>query len=118
MSRVVIGDDDPFARRTASDLLQKWGYDVVAVGDGREAYLTIERESGPVLALLNFRLPQMDGVEVCRRLRERKSAKQHLILVGNAATRDEVMKSTEAMADDFIIKPFNPQELRIRVGLG
>jgi diguanylate cyclase (GGDEF)-like protein len=68
--------------------------------------------------MLNFRLPQMDGLEICRRLKERNAdSKHHLILVGNSAMRDDVLRATESFADDCIMKPFQPQELRIRLKL-
>lgn len=117
-SQILLADDDPFARRTQTDLLGKWGYNVTAIADGQEAWVMLERMSQPCIALLNFRLPQMDGLEVCRRLRERTGSKLHLILMGNAANRDEVLRATETFADDFIIKPMQPQEVRIRLKLG
>jgi two-component system chemotaxis response regulator CheY len=119
MTQILLADDDPFARRTNTDLLSKWGYNVTAIAEGHEAWVTLERATQPMIALLNSRLPQMDGLEICRRLHERTTQKKlHLILMGNAATRDEVLRATETFADDCIIKPFQPQELRIRLKLG
>jgi two-component system, cell cycle response regulator len=119
MNRVILADDDPLARRTNTDLLTKWGYDVAAFAEGHETWLNLERQGEPCMALLNFRLPQMDGLEICRRLRERGSGvKHHMVLMGNAATREDVLRAAETVADDFIIKPCHPQELRIRLRLG
>lgn len=119
MQRIVLADDDPFSRRTNTELLSKWGYEVVSTAEGQEAWVMLERMSQPCIAMLNFRLPQMDGLEICRRLRERSTnSRLHLILIGNTATRDDVLRATESFADDCIMKPFQPQELRIRLRLG
>ncbi|MGI8907429.1 MAG: GGDEF domain-containing protein [Candidatus Sumerlaeaceae bacterium] len=119
MNCIVLADDDPLARRTQTELLTKWGFDVAAFAEGNEAWITLERQTSPCIALLNFRLPQLDGLEICRRLRERAvNVKQHLILMGNAATREDVLRAVETVADDFVIKPCQPQELRIRLRLG
>jgi two-component system cell cycle response regulator len=119
MNSILLADDDPFARRTLSELMAKWGYNVTMYSEGNDAWMMLEQQPSPCIALLNFRLPQMDGVEICRRLRERgPNVKHHLIIMGPVATRDQVLQAAEAMADDFVMKPVQPQELRIRLRLG
>lgn len=116
--RCVLAEDDPFQRRILTDLLIKWGYEVVLANDGVQAWMNLERQQEPCIALLSNRLPQMEGVEVCRRLRERQANQRpYVILLGTQLTRGEVLQAVETVADDYVMKPVDPPELRVRMNL-
>ncbi|MCH8811743.1 MAG: response regulator, partial [Gemmatimonadetes bacterium] len=79
---VLIAEDDPSTRRTLEAALTKWGYDVRSHGNGRSALEELEQEDAPRLAILDWLMPGMDGVEVCRRLRQsERTAPPYLILL-------------------------------------
>ncbi|QRO01538.1 response regulator [Archangium violaceum] len=113
--RVLIVDDDAASRRTASALLSPAGYEVVFAINGEEA-LAVVGEAHPDLVLLDVMMPGLDGIEVCRRLRER-SGKDYvpIILLTALDGRREVVLGLEAGADDFLTKPVHGAELRARV---
>jgi DNA-binding response OmpR family regulator len=111
--RVLIVEDEPALREGLSDLLRGEGYEVEAVGDGEAA---LERGSDPTvdLLVLDLMLPRMNGVEVCRRLREIRAGLPILMLTARASEDDKVV-GLEAGADDYVTKPFSIRELVARV---
>jgi diguanylate cyclase (GGDEF)-like protein len=113
--RVIVADDDPFSRRVFVDVLAKWGYDVVAATEGPEAAAIIERQTEPVIASRTSRLPRLDGLDICRKIMARSGGVPVFVfLMGGQARRDEVLKGADTLADDFLIKPCDPMEFRIR----
>ncbi len=113
--RVLIVDDDALSRKTAADLLSPAGYETIFASNGDEA-LAVVGEAHPDLVLLDVMMPGMDGLEVCRRLRER-SREDYLpiILLTALDGRREVVLGLQAGADDFLTKPVYGAELRARV---
>jgi diguanylate cyclase (GGDEF)-like protein len=102
-------------------LLTKWGHSVVLTRDGQEAWRRLEQESSPRLVLLDWMMPKMDGLEVCRRIR--KAAKEedpytYIILLTAKGSKENVVSGFEAGADDYIVKPFDEFELRARLKAG
>lgn len=118
--KVVVGDDDPFTRRYVIDLLEKQGYQTVAATDGQEAWNALEPpHKGGCIAILNCRLPRIEGIELLHRIRTlRHSNTIYVIMVAPMATRDEAIKSVDTGADDFMIKPLDAQQLRVRLRCG
>jgi len=117
--RVLIAEDDPVSRRVLEATLTKWGYEVVVTADGTEAWDVLRGETAPSLAVLDWMMPGMDGVEVCRRVRERASANPpYLILLTAKGQREDVIGGLEAGANDYVTKPFDRAELRARVEVG
>lgn len=116
--RIILGDDDPFSRRTLVELASKWGYDVVAASEGPEVWSLLENQDAACIALLSARLPQVSGLDVFRRLQERPAGKKvHRIAIATQVTRDEVWRALDTCADDYVMKPVTPQELRVRLRL-
>jgi len=112
---IYIVDDNEINLKMASAALQFTGYEVVTAQSAAEALSNIEAVR-PVLAILDVMMPDMDGYELCRRLRSRPdTAKLPIIILTTLNELDERLKAFEAGADDFIAKPFNPQELQARV---
>ncbi len=114
---VLIADDDPVYRNLLDDLLGQWcGFDVTCACDGQEAWEAIERDPTVQLAILDWMMPGMDGYQICQRLKsDDATADVYTILVTGSQLKDEVIKVLVAGADDYIIKPFDPLDLRIRV---
>jgi len=118
--RILIADDSTTSRRMIQSMLEKWGYDVVAAQDGDAAWEILKSPDAPRMALLDWMMPGQDGVDVCRALRDQRPEPYTYILLLTAKDEKEsVVEGLESGADDYLTKPFNPQELkaRIRVGL-
>ena len=116
---ILIADDDAMARRLLEGVLLEWGYEVLVTGDGLEAARILTSEDPPPVAILDWAMPGMTGVDVCRRVRETPSASTlYLLLLTARGEQDDVVAALEAGADDFVVKPFHPSELRARVRVG
>ena len=118
--RILIADDDPVSCRLLDSLLQKWGYEVIAARNGTEAWEVLQAENAPRIALLDWMMPGLDGLEICRRARARSSQPYVYILLLTANDKvGNLVEGLESGADDYLTKPFHPQELkaRLRVGL-
>ena len=112
---ILVADDDDDIRSLVTFRLERAGYRVVAAGDGEHA-LTVALEQCPDLAVLDVMMPRLDGYEVTRRLRQHEQTKATpVILLTARAQEADVARGFEAGADDYIRKPFSPQELRARV---
>ena len=117
--RVLVAEDDLVTRLYLAGLLAKWGYDVTSVDDGECACEMLQQEDGPSLALLDWMMPGMDGVEICRRVRNRVRGRPvYLVLLTGRAQQEDVVHGLEAGADDYLIKPFDHAELRSRLRVG
>jgi DNA-binding response OmpR family regulator len=117
--RALIADDDRVTRRTVESLLTDWGYPVVVAEDGTEAWEVVVETDEPLLAILDWDMPGMTGPEICRRVRaSRANHAMFLILLTGRNELDSEVEAFEAGADDFIAKPFDTRELRMRVYAG
>ncbi len=121
---VLIAEDDVTSRAMLAAVLGKWGYDVVAVCDGAQAWETLLGPHPPHLVLLDWMMPGMDGPEVCRRIRQREEQGHeqagctYVILLTARDAKQDVVCGIEAGADDYVVKPFDPGELRVRLRAG
>jgi diguanylate cyclase (GGDEF)-like protein len=116
---VLIADDDPVSRRLLEVSLTNAGYPVSVASNGVEALRQLEQKDPPRLAVLDWMMPEMDGVEVSRILR--KAAKEpyiYIILLTARGHQTEIVQGLEAGADDYITKPFDLQELKARLRAG
>lgn len=117
--KVLIADDDPMTRTSMHLLLESWGYEPVVVADGNEALAALCAEGAPPMAILDWGMPGLDGLEVCRKLRHEHPAPYVYVLMLTArANVDDVVEAMAAEADDFLAKPFHPQELEMRLRAG
>ena len=117
--RVLIAEDDVTSRLLLKRVLEGWGYEVIATTDGAEAWEALQAEDGPRLAILDGMMPQMDGVDVCRRLRAQETLQPpYLILLTALGDKESVVTGLDAGADDFVRKPYDPDELRARLAVG
>jgi len=117
--RILIADDDRMLRRLLEAKLQKWGHEVVAAADGVAAWQELQKEDSPDLAIVDWMMPGLDGVEICRLARARSPARTLYVILLTARTgAEDIVQALESGADDYVIKPFDPAELKARVGVG
>jgi phosphoserine phosphatase RsbU/P len=117
--RILIADDDPVLRRLLEMILLKWGYEVIVTHDGNEAWQMLQAQDAPLLAILDWIMPGLDGLEICHRVRQRPTLSPvHLILLTSKSKREDLVTGLQAGADDYLIKPFDPQELQARLKVG
>ncbi len=117
--RILLAEDDAVSRRLLQAVLEQWGYEVILASDGAQAWEILRDDGAPSLAILDWVMPKMDGVEVCRRLR---TDADHpyvyaILLTGRSEARD-VVQGLDAGADDYITKPFDSNELHVRLRAG
>ncbi|WP_165921703.1 GGDEF domain-containing response regulator [Sulfuricurvum sp. IAE1] len=117
--RILIAEDDPVSRKLLQALLVKWGYEVVVACDGEEAWRYLQSEDTPKLAVIDWMMPGMDGVQICRKVRERKDGPYIYILLLTAKNqKEDIIRGIGAGADDYITKPFDSNELNARLRAG
>lgn len=117
--RILIAEDDRISRHVLKTMLDKWGYDVVAVHDGAQAWEELQKPNAPQVALLDWMMPALDGVEVVKRSRlSGAMTPTYFILVSARAAKEDMVAALEAGADDYVTKPFDQNELRARLQVG
>ena len=117
--RVLIADDEATSRHLIQATLRGWGFEVLVAMDGVEALRVLEGSNPPEIALLDWMMPGVDGLEVCRHMRAAiPNAPTYIILVTARGGLANVVQGLEAGADDYITKPFDPRELRARLHAG
>lgn len=116
---ILIVEDEPISRRMLQYTLRRWGYEVTTATDGREAWEMLQSPDPPSLVISDWMMPGMDGLELCSRTRSRdRPGYTYLIILTARDQREDVIKGLEAGADDYLIKPFDLEELRCRIKIG
>jgi diguanylate cyclase (GGDEF)-like protein len=116
---VLVAEDNPIFQSMLKSMLTKWGYAVHITKNGMEAWEAMQAPDAPRLAVLDWMMPYMDGVEVCRRIRAAAREPYVYVLLLTARTESQdLIEGMEAGADDYLTKPFNSQELRVRLRAG
>ena len=117
--RALVADDDRVTAEILSRTLKRWEFDVTVVGNGAAAWDHLRAATVPTLAILDWMMPELDGPEVCRRVRrELPLANMYLMLLTARESRGDLVAGLDAGADDYITKPFDAEELRARVQVG
>jgi sigma-B regulation protein RsbU (phosphoserine phosphatase) len=117
--RLLIAEDDQVSRRFLEHTLTRCGYEVVVTSDGTAAWQALEGPDAPPLAILDWVMPGLEGLEICRRLRLRATpTPTYIILLTAKSGKDEIVAGLRAGADDYLTKPFDLEELRARVLVG
>lgn len=116
--RVLLVEDDPVSRRVVERMLRKWGHEVVCAADGAQAIHILETDHFPII-LSDWMMPVVDGVELCRRVRAKQNgAYSYFMLPTSRSEKADLVEGMDAGADDFIVKPFDHEELLVRIRAG
>ncbi len=117
--KVLVADDDAVCRLLLHKTLTAWGYEVVAVSDGRAAWQVLQADDGPSLVILDWLMPGLDGGQLCRMIRERVCDCYTFVLMLTARRSHlDLLEGLQAGADEYLRKPFDPAELRARLNTG
>jgi CheY-like chemotaxis protein len=118
-NRILIAEDHYVSRHLLERNLTNWGFQVITAEDGEAALRVLESEAAPPLAIIDWMMPKLDGLEVCRRIRSQTDRPYiYLVLLTAKSHKEEIATGLEAGADDYVIKPFDPDELRARLKVG
>jgi two-component system, cell cycle response regulator len=117
--KILIADDDTMSRRLLQKTLERVGYEVIAVENGMLAKDQLCSEDGPRLALLDWVMPELDGPGVCREVRQKTDRSYvYMVLLTSKESKEDTVAGLESGADDYLTKPFNPEELKARLRTG
>jgi len=117
--RILIADDDHTSRIVLAAVLRKHGHDVVEARDGGETLAALARDDAPRIAILDWMMPEIDGLEVCRRVHASKPERPpYLIMLTTRGSKDDLSAGLRAGANDYIAKPFSTNELIARLDVG
>src|SRR5215467_1466861 len=119
--RILIADDSIVSRHLLDATLRRWGYDVVMACDGNEAWEILQSADAPRIAILDWVMPGLTGPEVCSRVRAHtgdKDSYTYILLLTSKSQREDLIEGMESGADDYLTKPFDPHELRVRLRSG
>lgn len=114
--KVLVADDDPVWRKLLEQNIRRWGYDVVTAENGQEAWDILQQKQAPRVAILDWQMPELDGVEICRRIRRNLDILFiYTIILTSRDTRDDMVIGLESGADDYLVKPVDMAILRSRL---
>jgi phosphoserine phosphatase RsbU/P len=119
LNRILIAEDHYVSRHLLERNLTNWGFNVTTAENGAAALKVLESEDPPAIAILDWMMPEIDGLEVCRLIRRRPDLPYiYLLLLTAKCQKEEITAGLEAGADDYVVKPFDPDELRARLKVG
>lgn len=117
--KILIAEDERISNLWLKTLLTKWGYEVISTRDGGEAWEILSSSDPPGIAILDWEMPVMKGIEVCEKVRkELQNTNTYIILLTGRDLDEDVATGLEAGADDFIKKPFTNEVLRAKLNSG
>lgn len=117
--RILIAEDSLVARRLLETTLRRWGHEVITTSDGVEAWQVLQGDHPPPLAILDWMMPGMDGLELCRRIRQTPGlASMYVLLLTAKGGQEDIVGGLDAGADEYLAKPFDAAELQARIGVG
>jgi diguanylate cyclase (GGDEF)-like protein len=118
--QILVVEDSAVYRKLISDHLQAWGFSVTIAEDGAQASAVLDRPDSPKLVLLDWVLPDIEGIELCQQIREAGSSRPYVyvILLTSKDGRQDMLHAMEAGADDYLVKPFDELELKARLMVG
>lgn len=117
--RILIAEDNRVSRQMLVGVLEKAGYEPIQAADGADAWQKLQQADGPKLAIIDWMMPEMDGLEVVRRVRKMDALQPpYLIMLTSKDEQADIIAGLDAGADDYLTKPFDAQELRARIRVG
>ena len=116
--KILIADDDPVSLRLLEAVLTKWGHEPTLARDGEEAWEALQDE-GLRMAIIDWMMPRLDGVGLCKRIREAQlPGYRYVVLLTSKQEKQDLLEGLNAGADDYVVKPFDPRELEVRLKVG
>jgi signal transduction histidine kinase len=119
--KAIVAEDDPSTRRLLGSLLTKWSFHVIECPDGGSAWKEIERSQGPLLAVVDWMMPEMSGLELCERIRALGKVRTgyiYTIMLTGKVERTDMLQALKVGVDSFLTKPLNTEELRASTNTG
>ncbi len=117
--RILVADDSQTCRMILTSALNEYGYDVIETSDGMQAWLELSKPNAPSIAILDWVMPKLDGLELIQKVREANTERPpYIIMVTGKSAIKDIILGLDAGANDYLIKPFDPNELRARVQVG
>lgn len=117
--KILIAEDNLTTRRILESVLVKWNFEVIVACDGNEAWEKLQQKDPPKIIILDWMMPGINGVEICRKLRRTDPVQpMYIILLTARDEKNDIVEGLSAGADDYIAKPFDKDELRARIDVG
>ena len=117
--KILIAEDDLTSRKLLEIMLRKWNYDVIVTSSGDDAFAALKSPDRPSLAILDWMMPAMSGIEICRELRKEEGQNPvYIILLTALGDKTSIVTGLQSGADDYVTKPFDPEELNARIRVG
>ncbi len=117
--KILVAEDDAVSRYALETTLKKWGYEVLVVTDGAQAWGALQSEQAPELAIIDWMMPEIDGLELCHKIRAlMRVPPTYVVLLTARTAKNDIVRGLDAGADDYMTKPFDRDELRARVQVG
>jgi len=117
--KILVADDSIVSRHLLDATLRRWGYEVVVACDGTEAWQILQQNGAPSVAILDWMMPGHTGLEVCRMVRQQsREPYTYILLLTSKSLKEDLIEGMEAGADDYITKPFDQHELKVRLRAG
>lgn len=117
--KILIAEDDLTSRCVLQATLTKWEYEVITTRDGNEAFTELQRKDAPHMAILDWEMPGINGLDLCRKLREQQGKDLlYIILLTSRGETEDIVKGLEAGANDYVAKPYNNAILQARINTG
>jgi DNA-binding response OmpR family regulator len=114
---VVIAEDEPVSRMLVTTVIEMGGFRTIVTSDGDEAMSVLREQKQPCIAVVDWMMPGMDGAEICRRIRD-SDRSVYIIMVTARGTKEDTVEAIGHGADDYMVKPFDPEELLARIRIG
>ena len=119
LNNVLIAEDDAMFRRILQSWLSGWGFQTQFASDGEQAWQMLQQEQAPQLLILDWMMPGVDGLQLCRRIRRQQDAiYRYILLVTSRDDKGDMVGGLDAGSDDYLTKPFDKSELRARLAVG
>jgi two-component system cell cycle response regulator len=117
--KILVADDSIVSRHLMMEILRRWNYEPVPAADGEQAWNILQGEDAPRLVILDWMMPGFSGLEVCRRVRQQaREPYTYIILLTSRSEKTDLVEGMEAGADDYVVKPFDVNELKVRLRAG
>jgi sigma-B regulation protein RsbU (phosphoserine phosphatase) len=117
--KVLVAEDDSTSRLMLSAVLKKWGFDPIMAADGAQAWQAMQEPDHPKLVILDWIMPEVDGLEACRRIRRMETSEPpYILLLTSRSEKEDVVLGLDTGANDYILKPYHNDELRARLAVG